>query len=91
MRIGVPAETRTGESRVAATAETVKKLVAAGHELVVEHDAGLRASQTDENYEAAGATIVGAAEAFAAELVLKVRAPSEQELATMPRGPLLRK
>jgi NAD(P) transhydrogenase subunit alpha len=48
MRIGVPAETRAGETRVAATAEIVKKLVSAGHQVVVEHDAGLRASQTDE-------------------------------------------
>ncbi|ODT35553.1 MAG: NADP transhydrogenase subunit alpha [Lautropia sp. SCN 70-15] len=89
MRIGVPAETRAGETRVAATAETVKKLVSAGHQVVVEHDAGLRASQTDEAYTAAGAAIGSAADALGAELVLKVRAPDEQELAAMPRGATL--
>ncbi len=89
MRIGVPAETRAGETRVAATAETVKKLVSAGHQVVVEHDAGLRASQTDEAYSAAGAAIGSAADALGAELVLKVRAPGEQELAAMPRGATL--
>ncbi|TXL68714.1 Re/Si-specific NAD(P)(+) transhydrogenase subunit alpha [Zeimonas arvi] len=89
MRIGVPAETRAGETRVAATAETVKKLVSAGHQVVVEHDAGLRASQTDEAYTAAGAVIGSAADALGAELVLKVRAPGDQELAAMSRGATL--
>jgi NAD(P) transhydrogenase subunit alpha len=86
MRIGVPAETRAGETRVAATAETVKKLVSAGHQVIVERGAGLRASQTDEAYEAAGATLGSAAEAFGAELLLKVRAPGPAELAGVARG-----
>ena len=89
MRIGVPAETRPGEARVAATAETVKKLVAAGHQLVVEAGAGLRAAQTDDTYAGAGATIGSAADALGAELVLKVRAPSEAELGGMRRGATL--
>ncbi len=89
MRIGIPAETRAGETRVAATAETVKKLVAAGHQLVVEHDAGLRASLTDDAYVAAGAAIGSAADALGAEIVLKVRAPSPSELATMRTGTTL--
>lgn len=89
MRIGIPAETRAGEARVAATAETVKKLVGAGHEVLVQRGAGLRASQTDEQYGAAGARAVEAAEALAAECVLKVRAPSPEELAGMRRGGLL--
>ncbi len=86
MRIGVPAETRPGEARVAATAETVKKLVAAGHELLVERNAGLVAGQTDEAYGTAGATLVDAAQALSADLVLKVRSPSADELAAMKRG-----
>ena len=48
MLIGVPAETAAGESRVAATPETVKKLVAQGHAVRVQSGAGLRASVTDE-------------------------------------------
>ena len=57
MRIGVPAETRPGEARVAATPETVKKLVAGKHTVVVQSGAGTTASFPDEAYVAAGATI----------------------------------
>jgi len=89
MRIGVPAETRPGETRVAATAETVKKLAAAGHQLVVETGAGLAASQTDDAYAAAGASIGTAADALGADTVLKVRAPSPAELGSMRRGTVL--
>ncbi|MCU6502128.1 Re/Si-specific NAD(P)(+) transhydrogenase subunit alpha [Rugamonas sp. A1-17] len=85
MRVGIPAETRPGETRVAATPETVKKL-AAKHQVIVQAGAGLSASVTDEAYVAAGARIVGAAEAFAAEVVLKVRAPNAEERALIPAG-----
>jgi H+-translocating NAD(P) transhydrogenase subunit alpha len=88
MKIGVPAETRPGETRVAATPETVKKLAAA-HEIVVQSGAGLHASVTDDAYVAAGARIGSAAEALGAELVLKVRAPSPEELALMHPGAAL--
>ncbi|VVD78005.1 NADP transhydrogenase subunit alpha [Pandoraea eparura] len=86
MRIGIPAETLTGESRVAATPETVKKLVASGHQIVVGRGAGDAASVPDAAFEAAGATLGNAADALGAELVLKVRAPSPDELALIPRG-----
>jgi NAD(P) transhydrogenase subunit alpha len=86
MRIGVPAESRPGETRVAATAETVKKLVAGKHSVVVESGAGLAAAQTDEAYVTAGATIGNTADAFGAEMVLKVRSPTADELARMTRG-----
>jgi NAD(P) transhydrogenase subunit alpha len=89
MRIGVPAETRDGETRVAATAETVKKLVGAGHQLLVERGAGIAASQTDEAFAAAGATLASAEEALGAELVLKVRAPQAHELSRMQSGAAL--
>ncbi|MGZ3181214.1 MAG: Re/Si-specific NAD(P)(+) transhydrogenase subunit alpha [Telluria sp.] len=88
MRIGVPAETRPGETRVAATPETVKKL-AAKHEVIVQAGAGLASSVTDEAYAAAGATIGSAADALGAEVVLKVRAPSEQERGQMRQGAVL--
>ncbi len=59
MRIGVPAETRPGETRVAATPETVKKLAAGGkHQLLVQSGAGVNAAVPDADYQAAGATIV---------------------------------
>ena len=63
MKIGIPAETRPGETRVAATPETVKKL-AARHAVLVQAGAGLQASILDEQYTAAGATIVDAATAL---------------------------
>jgi NAD(P) transhydrogenase subunit alpha len=85
MRIGIPAETRPGETRVAATPETVKKL-AAKHQLLVQSGAGLQASITDEAYVAAGATIVSAQEAFGADMVLKVRAPNDAERAQIKPG-----
>jgi len=89
MRIGIAAETRPGETRVAATAETVRKLVAHRHELLVQAGAGEAAAQTDEAYAAAGATRVDARAALGADLVLKVRAPDAGELAQMKRGGVL--
>lgn len=88
MRIGIPAETRPGETRVAATPETVKKL-AAKHQVVVQAGAGLKASVTDDAYAAAGATVGSAADALGCELVLKVRAPDEAERAQMRPGAVL--
>lgn len=89
MLIGIPAESRPGESRIAATAETVKKLVAAKHEVLVESGAGVRAAQTDEALAQAGATIVDRAQAFGAQMVLKVRAPQAEELALFSSGAVL--
>jgi NAD(P) transhydrogenase subunit alpha len=89
MRIGVPAETAALETRVAATPETVKKLVAQGHTVLVQSGAGVAASAPDEAYRAAGAEIVDADAALGAELVLKVRAPSADELARMKPGATL--
>jgi NAD(P) transhydrogenase subunit alpha len=89
MRIGVPLETRPGETRVAATPETVKKLISQGHTVVIQKDAGVQASQPDSAYEAVGATIGSAADAFGAELVLKVRAPEAAELKQIKAGSVL--
>ena len=79
MQIGVPAETTAGETRVAVTPETAKKLKAQGHTLRVQSGAGLAASVTDDAYQAAGAEITDAAGAFGCELVLKVRNASDSE------------
>ncbi|NLP61493.1 Re/Si-specific NAD(P)(+) transhydrogenase subunit alpha [Paraburkholderia sacchari] len=89
MHIGVPAETRANETRVAATPETVKKYVAQGHTVTIQAGAGTGASFPDEAYTAAGAQIADAAAAFGAELVLKVQSPSVSELAFMKRGAVL--
>jgi len=86
MLIGIPAETAAGETRVALTPETAKKLKIQGHTLRVQSGAGVAASVTDAAFEAAGAEIADAAGAFACDLVLKVRTPSEAELALMANG-----
>lgn len=86
MLIGVPRESAAGETRVAITPETAKKLKAAGHVIRVESGAGVAASVTDEAYAAVGAEIVDRAAAFGADLVLKVRAPSADELPLFKSG-----
>ena len=89
MLIGVPLETAAGETRVAVTPETAKKLKAQGHVLRVQSGAGVAASATDEAYVAAGAEIVDRAAALGADLVLKVRAPLSDELGLMKPGAVL--
>ena len=91
MRIGIPTETRPGETRVAATPETVKKLTAGKlHEVLVQSGAGVGANAPDKDYAAAGATIVAtAAEAYQADLVLKVRGPDANELPLLRAGSIL--
>ena len=89
MQIGVPAETTVGESRVAVTPETAKKLKAQGHVLKVQSGAGIAASAPDATYEAVGAEITDAAGAYGCELVLKVRGPFDNELALMKPGTTL--
>ncbi|QDL36022.1 Re/Si-specific NAD(P)(+) transhydrogenase subunit alpha [Rhodoferax sediminis] len=86
MQIGVPAETTVGETRVAVTPETAKKLIAQGHTLHVQSGAGVAASVTDEAYAAVGVQITDAPGAFGCELVLKVRTPFGGELALMKPG-----
>ena len=89
MEIEYPPETCAGETRVAVTPETAKKFAAQGHRVLVQAGAGLAANATDEAYRAAGAEIVDAAGALAANWVLKVRAPSAAELAQMKPGAAL--
>ncbi|MEP6998319.1 MAG: NAD(P)(+) transhydrogenase (Re/Si-specific) subunit alpha, partial [Betaproteobacteria bacterium] len=90
MIIGIPRETRVGETRVAATPETVKKLAGSGkHEIVVETEAGIASSILDADYQGAGARIAAASDALGADIVLKVRGPSVDELPQLKRGALL--
>jgi NAD(P) transhydrogenase subunit alpha len=86
MRIGIPRETLEGETRVAATPETVGKYLAGNNTVVVEREAGSAARYTDAAYAAAGATLVSAAEAWGADIVLKVRPPAASELALLKPG-----
>ncbi len=88
MRIAVVKERTPGETRVAATPDTVKKIIALGHAVAIESGAGIASSITDEAYGAAGAEIVAdAAAAIAgADLLFKVRNPLPEELAAVKKG-----
>lgn len=91
MRIAVPRESDAVETRVAATPETVKKLITFGFEVAIETGAGTTSRILDTDYEAAGAVIAkDAASAMAdADVVLKVRRPNADELKLMKAGALV--
>ncbi len=91
MRLAVLKETRPGEARVAATADTVKKLVALGLEVAVQSGAGLGAAISDQEFAAAGAQLApdAAATLAGAAIVLAVQAPDAPARAAIPRGALL--
>lgn len=87
MHLGILRETQPGETRVAATPETVKKFLAAGHTVSIEPGAGERAHFPDDAYTQAGATLAPANQLLqTVQLLLKVRAPNDSELAGMKRG-----
>ncbi|QOQ38688.1 Re/Si-specific NAD(P)(+) transhydrogenase subunit alpha [Trueperella pecoris] len=88
MRIGVPRESDE-QALVAATPDTVGKLIKLGYEVVVEHDAGARASFPDTLYDSAGARIVSKEEAWAADIVTALDAPASAELDMMRQGATL--
>jgi len=88
MRVAIPRETESAEPRVAATAETVKKIKALGADVAVEPGAGLKAGVLDADYEAAGATVTADA-VKDADVVLKVRRPGTAELSGYKRGALV--
>ncbi len=89
MQIGVPTETLVGETRVAVTPETVKKLKSQGHTVRIQSGAGVPASVTDDAYVAAGAEVTDAKGALSCDLVLKVRTPVDAELSLMKPGATL--
>src|SRR5215471_9277826 len=91
MRLAVPKEIREGETRVAATPESVKKFKGLGLDVVVEAGAGQGAKISDADYTAAGAMIApDAAATFKdADIVLKVRGPSAAEIPQLRNGAVL--
>ena len=89
MKIGIPAEIRDYECRVAATPETVKKIIACGCQVLVQMGAGERASVTDAAYQTAGAELVSAKEVYKVDIILKVRAPESSEIKAMQAGSVL--
>jgi alanine dehydrogenase len=91
MIVGVPKEIKVHESRVAITPEGVSEFVHAGHTVVIEDKAGVGSSITNEEFSAAGATIVATADDVwqKADLVLKVKEPIEPEYPKMRKGQIL--
>ena len=81
MLIGVPREIASGERRVALVPEVVPQLTRAGHRVVIEHDAGLRAGFTDDAYRAVGCALVETAREIysTAKMILKVQRPGREE------------
>ncbi len=79
MKIGVPKEVKNNEARVAMTPNGVGALVAEGHDVFIEHHAGMGSDFDDEQYIQAGAKIVDVAEAWDVELVVKVKEPQPEE------------
>jgi NAD(P) transhydrogenase subunit alpha len=83
MIIGIPRESHAGETRVAATPQTVGQLIKLGYSVVVESGAGDASSFTDTAYVEAGASIGESGEALSADVVLKVNAPNDVEIAAL--------
>ncbi len=91
MKIGAPKETHEGEARVALTPDSAQRLQKLGYDCLVESGAGAKASISDEAYREAGVSVVGSAEALwkEADVVLKVREPTLDEVAAAPEGKIL--
>ena len=91
MKIAVISETAALETRVAATPETIKKLIGLGASVSIEAGAGKHSGIPDADFAAAGATIAGSAKDALADaaVILKVRRPTEGEQGLMPKGALV--
>lgn len=89
MLIGVPTESKPGETRVAATPQTVGKLIALGHEVVVQAGAGEHSSYPDEQYAEHGATVESGQGVWGADMVIKIDAPTLEELDLLRPGTYL--
>ncbi|WP_263081538.1 Re/Si-specific NAD(P)(+) transhydrogenase subunit alpha [Endozoicomonas sp. Mp262] len=90
MRIGIPGEIQESENRVAATPDTVSKLIKLGFDVVVESGAGTRARFENVAYEEAGAEIIASRnEVFRSDIVLKVNAPVDDEIELLKEGATL--
>ena len=86
MRIGIPRESRPGETLVAATAKTASQLAALGYDVVVEHGAGEAADQPDASYAEAGVGLGSGEDVWASDVVVKVNAPTDEEIGRLRPG-----
>lgn len=85
MKIGIPTEIKVQEHRVSVIPSTVKTLTARGHEVFVQEGAGLGSSYLDQDYLAAGATLLSSAQKVfeSAQIIVKVKEPQSSELALL--------
>ncbi|MFM6847475.1 MAG: NAD(P)(+) transhydrogenase (Re/Si-specific) subunit alpha, partial [Terrabacter sp.] len=86
MRIGIPRESRPGETLVAATAKTASQLAGLGYDVVVEAGAGAAADQPDTAFADAGIAVGSSDDVWSSDVVVKVNAPTEAEIARLRRG-----
>ncbi len=86
MRIGIPRESRPGETLVAATAKTAGQLEKLGYEVVVESGAGQAADQPDQAFTDAGIRVADGAEVWSSDVVVKINAPTDEEVGRLRRG-----
>ncbi|ARF50365.1 Re/Si-specific NAD(P)(+) transhydrogenase subunit alpha [Pantoea stewartii] len=89
MLIGIPKERSANESRVAATPKTIEQLIRLGFSVTIEQGAGKPASFDDDSYVNAGATLTDRQQVWQADIVLKVNAPGEDDIALMREGSTL--
>ncbi|HHF5265444.1 TPA: Re/Si-specific NAD(P)(+) transhydrogenase subunit alpha [Haemophilus influenzae] len=89
MLIGVPRELLENENRVAATPKTVQQILKLGFDVIVEHDAGFKASFEDQAFLEAGAKIGSSAEIWQSDIIFKVNVPTDEEIAQMKEGATL--
>lgn len=91
MKIGVPRERMNREYRVGTTPMAVDALVAGGHEVLIESDAGVGSAISDGDFQAAGATIVGDAQDIwgSSDLIIKVKEPLPEEYPLLREGQIL--
>ncbi len=89
MRLGVPKESKPGETRVAATPKTVEQLIKLGYDVTVEPGAGAASAYPDQGYVDAGATLGETAEVWASDIVAKVNAPTDEEVPRLRSGAIL--
>lgn len=89
MRIGVPKESKAGETRVAATPKTVAQMIKLGYDVIVESGAGEASAYPDQGYVEAGASLGETAEVWASDVVAKINAPTDAEVPQLTSGAIL--
>lgn len=89
MRLGVPKESKRGETRVAATPKTVEQLIKLGYDVVVEAGAGEASAYPDQAYVDAGAALEPAEQVWASDVVAKINAPTDAEVPRLKSGAIL--